>query len=157
MQKNALHNVNGYSPNQLVLGRNPNIPTLLNNRVPTLEEISTNELVANNLNAMHAARSFVENESSEKIRARQPLIQSAFPQKYTNSDLVYFKRNESEKWMGPGTVIGWEAKQVLIKHGGTYVRVHPCQLMYHLNQIEQPVVNSDSDTVENPEVYMEML
>lgn len=51
---------------------------------------------------MHAARrSFVESESSEKIRrALQHQIQSAFPQKYTNGDLVYFKRNESEKWMG---------------------------------------------------------
>ena len=31
---------------------------------------------------------------------------------------------------GPGAVIGWEHKQVLVKHGGTYVRVHPC-LMPH--------------------------
>ena len=31
-------------------------------------------------------------------------------------------------WFGPGTVIGWEHKQVLVKHGGTYVRVHPSRL-----------------------------
>ena len=54
--------------------------------------------------------------------------------------------------MGTGTVIGLEAKQVLIKHRGTYVRVHPCWLMHHLNRIKHPVVNSDSDTVGNPEV-----
>ena len=66
--KNALHNMNGYSPNQLVLGRNPNIPTLLNNRPAALKGISTSVLVSNNLNAMHVVRiSFVENESSEKV------------------------------------------------------------------------------------------
>ena len=48
--------------------------------------------------------------------------------------------------MGPGTD-GGGAKQVLVKHGGTYVRIHPYRLMHHSNQIEQPVVDSDSDTV----------
>ena len=54
--------------------------------------------------------------------------------------------------MGLGTVIGWLAKQALVKHGGTYVRVHPCRLMHYSNQIEQPVNNNDSDTVGNLDV-----
>ena len=35
--KNSLKNVNGFSPNQLVLGENPNFPTALNSKLPALE------------------------------------------------------------------------------------------------------------------------
>ena len=31
-------------------------------------------------------------------------------------------------WKGPGTVIGQDEQQVLVKHSSSYVRVHPCQL-----------------------------
>ncbi|CAL4124732.1 unnamed protein product, partial [Meganyctiphanes norvegica] len=87
-------------------------------------------MVANNLNLMHAARkAYIESESSEKLRrALRHQIRPSLAQKYSNGDLVYYKRNESARWMGPGTVIGWETKQVLVKHGSTYVRVHPCRL-----------------------------
>ena len=39
-----------------------------------------------------------------------------------------YKRNDSKEWHGPGTVIGRDGKQVLVKHGGTFVRVHTCRL-----------------------------
>ena len=54
--KNTLHNSHGYSSNQLVLGRNPNLPSLLNDQLSVLEGIGTSEIVADNLNAMHAPR-----------------------------------------------------------------------------------------------------
>ena len=67
--KNTLHNSHGYSPNQLVFGRNPNLPSLLNDQLPALEGINTNEIVTDNLNAMLVARkAFIECEASEKLR-----------------------------------------------------------------------------------------
>ena len=67
--KNTLHSVHGYSPNQLVFGRNPYLPGLLNDKLLALEGVSTSEVVADNLNAMHAARKqFIASESSEKLR-----------------------------------------------------------------------------------------
>ena len=79
----------------------------------------------------------IESESSEKLRrAWRRQVRPSVVQSYKNGDLVLFKRNESERWLGPGTVIGWENKQVLVKHGGTYVRVHPARLTtyqyYHI-------------------------
>ena len=41
-----------------------------------------------------------------------------------------YKRNNSDKWHGPGTVIGKDGKQILVRHGGVYVRVHTCQLQH---------------------------
>ena len=35
--KKSLHNVYGYSPNQLVFGRNPNLPSIINDKPPALE------------------------------------------------------------------------------------------------------------------------
>ena len=67
--KNTLHSFHGFSPNQLVFGRNPNLPSFLNDKLPALEGVSTSEVVASNLNAMHAARKqFIMCESSEKLR-----------------------------------------------------------------------------------------
>ena len=48
--------VNHYNHNELVFVRKPNIPTVWNSRPPALEGISASELVAINLNAMHATR-----------------------------------------------------------------------------------------------------
>ena len=66
--KNTLHSVHGFSPNQLVFGRNPNLPSFLIDKLPALEGVSTREVIASNLNAMHAARKqFKMCESSEKL------------------------------------------------------------------------------------------
>ena len=135
--KNSLHSVNGYSPNQLVFGRNPNLPAILIDQLPALEGITTSEIVADNLNAKHSARkAFVECESSEKLRrALRHQVRKSCSQSYGNGDRVLYKRNECDRWLGPGTVIGWENKQVLVKHGGTYVRVHPSRLSMYSRKI----------------------
>ena len=54
--KNTFHSVHGFNPNQHVFGRNPNLPSFLNDILPALVGVSTSEVVASNLNAMHAAR-----------------------------------------------------------------------------------------------------
>ena len=41
-----------------------------------------------------------------------------------NYNIVYYKRNDCNQWRGPGTVIGCDGKQIIVKHGGTYARVH---------------------------------
>ena len=113
-----------------MFGYNPNTPSLLINSPPALEAVSTSETVASNLNALHAARrAFIQSESSERLqRALRNQVRPSIAAEYANEDMVLFKRNESNRWMGPSTVIGYENKQVLIKHGGTYVRAHACRI-----------------------------
>ena len=53
--KSSLHNVYGYSPNQLVFGRNPNLPSAINDTPPALRSPTSSEAVAKNLNALHEA------------------------------------------------------------------------------------------------------
>ena len=47
---------------------------------------------------------------------------------YEQGQLVYYKRRDSNKQKDPGTVTGNDNHHVLVKHGGVYVRVHPCSL-----------------------------
>ena len=39
------------------------------------------------------------------------------------------KRNNSDKWKGPGRVTDQDGQQAFVRHDGTYVRIHPCCLM----------------------------
>ena len=59
--------------------------------------------------------------------------------------IVYFKRNDNNRWRGPGTVIGQEHKQILIKYGGSYVRIHSCRVIHYDSQKNVRADASDND------------
>ena len=127
--KNSLANVHGFSPYQIALGFNPKLPCVLSDKLPAHEK-PISEIVAQNLETISKARkAFIESESCERIkRALKHNVSSANHVKYLTGDSVYYKRNDSKKWKGPGKVIGMDSQQILIKHGGIYVRVHPCRV-----------------------------
>ena len=128
--KNTLHSVHGFSPNQLVFSWNPNLSSFLNDKLPAFEGVSTREVVSSNLNA--ARKHFIKCKSLEKLRcALHHQVRTGITQSYKNGDVVFYKRNLCDRWLGQGTVIGWGHKQVLVKHGGTYVRLHPYHLVPH--------------------------
>lgn len=66
--------------------------------------------------------------SKLKVQREFRVIKSVHLQElhFTNGDLVYFKRDRTENWMGPGTVMVNENQQILMKYGGTYIRLDPC-------------------------------
>ena len=129
--KNALQNASGYSPNQLVFGRNTNMPTVLTDLPPALENTTASDIVRKNLEALHAARkNFIEAESSERVRrALRHKVRSYADQHYESGQKVFYRREGVKGWRGPGTVIGVESKCVLVRHGAAIYRCHPCHLM----------------------------
>ena len=141
--KNCLQNVHGYSPFQLVFGRNPRLPAILSDKPPAYDDETAEGIIRDVLNALHGNRqAFVASESSERIRrALRHNVRSSGEVKYFTGDKVYYKRLTNTKWHGPGVVLGQDGQQVLVKHGGVYVRVHPCRLSLvevckHLNKQE---------------------
>ena len=128
--KNALQNVYGFSPNQLVFGRNPNFPVATESELPALSSETASKLLADHLNALYAAReAFVHTESSQKIkRALLKQTRTSNVHMYTPGTQVYYKRSDNRKWKGPGIVLGSFNKQVLVKHGSFFYRVSPCHL-----------------------------
>ena len=130
--KNSLSNVHGFSPYQLAIGYNPKLPSALHNRPPAMEQNQcAADIVSKHLSTMGAARkAFVESENSERVkRAMRHNMKPNSTCKFVTGDSVYYKRMDCKKWKGPGKVIGQESQQILIKHGGIYVRVHPCRVM----------------------------
>ena len=148
--RNALQNYNGFSPNQLVFGYNPAFPNVLDSEPPALEATTSSKIVADNYNAGHAARrEFLKNESNEKIRrALSHQVREDNVAELENGDSVYYKRQGEAKWRGPGNVIGRDGKQVLVRHGGTYVRVHSCRLQRD-NSISSGTIKPPIDNIQS--------
>ncbi|CAG2196706.1 unnamed protein product [Mytilus edulis] len=129
MAKNALDNEHGYSPYQLVYGRNPNLPSVLTDKLPALEGTTMSEIVGKHIETLHSARTaFTRSECSERIR--RALRKQTRPSgiSYQTGDKVYYKRPDNKEWKGPGVVIGQDGAVVFVRHGGMLVRVHQCRL-----------------------------
>ena len=121
--KNSLQNIYGFSPYQLVFGKNPNLPTVFNSKLPALEGVSGSKLIADHLNALHSARQqMIKAESSEKLRrAMKAQTRTHNNIQYLSGDDVFYKREDESRWRGPGRVIGTDGSKVLIKiHTGLF-------------------------------------
>lgn len=128
--KNSLQNVFGYSPFQLVFGKNPTTPSTMTDKLPALSSATSSEIVANNLNALNSARkSFIAAEADSKLKkALRKNVYNTEQNHFENGDKVFYKRDWDQKWKGPGRVIGSENAVVLVRHGGAIVRVHCSRL-----------------------------
>ena len=115
--------------------------------MPTLENKTTSEIVAKNLNALHQARqNYLKSESSSKIKqALQHQIRNYNDRIYNTGDLVSYKRKNNLNRKGPASVIGQDGQQVLVKHGLRCIRVHPCNLQLRNNNIFENIASFPSD------------
>ena len=154
--KNSLHNIYGFSPYQLVFGRNPNLPTALQDKLPALEGMTESQLVAKHLNSMHKAREeFIKLETSEKLRrALRAKTRTHNNIKYLPGEEVFFKREDERRWKGPGRVIGQDGSKVLIKTPYSLISVHSSRVILtsksegdrNLEQLENQTVENSQPT-----------
>ena len=128
--RNSLTNFSGFSPNQLVFGYNPALPSNFENTPPALEEVVSSEIVRANLAAMNAARQeFVRIEADEKIRrALSSNVRMSNMGTIQEGDEVFYKRGDDIRWHGPAVVTAVHGKQLMVRHGGNFHRVHICRL-----------------------------
>lgn len=61
---------------------------------------------------------------------------------------MYYKRDDSNKWKGPGKVLGQDGKVVFVRHGSVYVRVHPCRLLRLEKELDRPPVNDSKPQIQ---------
>ena len=105
--KNSLTNVCGFSPNQLVFGKNSNFPNVCDDLLLASEN-KTSEIVAENLDALHQARqNYIKSKSSSTIKQvlkHQVRIYSDVT--YNTGYLVYYKQKDNLNWKGPASVTG---------------------------------------------------
>ena len=115
-----------------------------------MEDITYSELVSKHLCAMHEARkALIEAESNDKLRrALKTKTRVTTGIVYNLGDLIYYKRKVSEMWKGPGKIIGKENKQLLVKHCGYYIHVHPCSLQL-IHKSNSACEGDESNSSEN--------
>ena len=124
--RNTLVNVYGYSPQQLVLGKNSSIQSDEVN-LPSLNQTAVSKYVSENLNAIAVARSeFQKKESAVRLQ-RAFRTRTQYSQGFTMGDLVYYRRDNRKEWLGPAKVIGAGSGVVWIDHG-RIVKIHPCKV-----------------------------
>ena len=123
--KNSLTTVYGFSPFQLVFGRQPNLPNILEEPPNTLEEKSVSKALEDNMTAMHACRTaFVKSMNCSKLKlALRTKIRTA-DYEYKHGQWVYYKRLKDNTWLGPAKVVFQDGKLIMIRHGSSWCRVH---------------------------------
>ena len=116
------------------------------------------KIISDHLNIHKAQEAFIKSENSEKIRrALRHNIRILDDNIFVTGDSVYYKRASDRRWRGQAKDLEKDGQQVLVKHGDTYVRCHPCRLsLEQSNQHQQfwqtqtaSSDNSESDTDTN--------
>ena len=130
MARNSLQMWNGFSSHQLVFGQNPNLPGIMTDDVPALGGKTTSEIFAKHLNALHTARQgYVQLEADERIRRALRNKVRASEQIFTTGDLVFYRREGYDRWLGPGKVVCQDNRIVFVRHGSSLIRVSANRLI----------------------------
>ena len=145
--KNSLQMSGGSSSYQLVLGKNPPLPNVVDNHLPAMEEKVSSRHLEDNLRAMRTAREeFMKAENSAKIkRALKSHVRTCQDTVLEMGEKVLYKRNNSDRWNGPGVVIGRDGQTFVVKHGFQIVKVHPCHISKKTTQEKQQPVPTKTD------------
>ncbi|ESP03465.1 hypothetical protein LOTGIDRAFT_171402 [Lottia gigantea] len=106
--------------------------------------LAANRTVAEHLSTLHKARTeFTRAECSDRIRrALKSNVRTFNDTVFNSGDKVFYKRPDSDKWKGPGIVIGIDSSVVFVRHGGSCVRVHKSRV---IKQHENDTVSNDQN------------
>ena len=149
--RNALQMWQGFSSYQLVFGQNPNLPNIMTDNPPALEGSTSSAAFAKHITALHSSRqAFIKSESDERIRRALRHKVRASEQKFNNGDVVYYKRQGNERYLGPAKVVFQDGKVVFVRHGGTFVRVSPTHLLKDKNECLGQKTSNEINEVSSP-------
>lgn len=124
MARNSLQMYLGFSSHQLVFGVNPNLPNVLGDRLPAMNETINSDVFRKHLNALKASReAFVKSDADTRIKRALKRKLTCAQMVFRTGDLVYYKKDSSERWLGPAKVMFQDGKVVFIRHGSMFYRV----------------------------------
>ena len=121
--KNSMAMFNGYSSYQIVFGRNPPLPGDEEcSGVGSLSEPSS-EVFRKHLQIINdAKKAFVDGQNSEKIKRALAHRVRITDHPLRHGDVVFYKRPNEDRWLGPATVEFQTSSLVFLRHGGFIVR-----------------------------------
>ena len=123
--KNATPTSTGFSPAQVVFGKNPVLPSLLEANPAMLREEVLSESLMKNMNALNSAR-VAYNEALADVQVKR-MLKAKLRRNQTvfqPGDFVYWKvANQQEDWR-QGKVLATDGKLLFVKAGSQLYRVH---------------------------------
>ena len=76
-------------------------------------------------------------------------VRSTSSKEFNIGDKIYYKRNDSKYWRGPGIVAGINGKQISVDHTGCNVRVHVSSMRHVTEQtVSEESIEEDSHNQE---------
>ena len=151
-----LINVYGYSPLQLVTGKQPKLPGYSCDKLPALGEEPEETKGISKIAQIHNARkAFMEIENSSRLK-KALLSRPVKRENYQIGDMVYFRYGPKKGWHGPARVIAVDNKIIYLKYGRAIVhtsepRVSRAAASAQTNPLPtRPTTNPTSSRTANP-------
>ena len=120
--KNSLLMVQGFSPYQIVFGKNPKLPNIITDPLPAWDNEGISDALANHLNAMKATKeAFIKSEDSAKLKIALEKKVRTNNYTYNHGDRVYFKRPGYGNWFN-GRVVFQDGKVIFVRSGTYFYR-----------------------------------
>ncbi len=127
---NSLSNVRGFSPYQLVFGRQIKLPNILDDPPPAWEEPTKSKTLLETLEAINKTRiEYTKAERCERLRKALKTKIRVADTLYENGDIVYFQKEGEDTWRGPAKVVFQDSKVIFIRIGSIYYRVSANRLI----------------------------
>ena len=129
--KNSYPMYGGFSSFQLVFGKQPKLPNIMEDKLPALEGVTTSQSLAAHITALYAGRkAFSEAMCDEKVRKALRHKVRAVERTYGAGEQVYYRRDgDKAAWRGPATVLGSRGSVHFLVHQGDVVRVAACRIV----------------------------
>ena len=145
--KNSMSMFAGFSPYQIVFGKNPTLPGLNEYHPPSTNELDEikGDVLLKHLQALNSARkAFVEAEASERVRRAMRHKIRISERSYRPGDMVYYKKEGCVEWLGPAKVIFQDGKLVFIRHGSSYIRMSLNRVVLHGEEYGQADIDGQT-------------
>ena len=141
--KNCMVNVKGYSPLQLVMGKQPRMPGPAQDNMPPANRLDTNhKLTHERITDIFAARrAFSEVENSSRLKkaleVRPPKLDY-----FERGERVFYKQGTDPHWHGPGNVVAQDNKIVFIRHGSSIISTSPSRVQKVVQTPEITIIDT---------------
>ena len=129
--KNLQINKTGFSPRQLIFGKQGIIPGITDGNPANFEEVVESDVFRRELiNRQRSEELYRKIDANARIQ--KALAQQAhgyLDHKYSAGDMIIFKEDGKNRWTGPAKVTGTENSKVRIIHAGYDRTVPACRVL----------------------------
>ena len=143
--KNSLLMVQGFSPYQLMFGKNPKLPNIITDPLPTWDNEGIPACLSKHLDAMKATKeAFIKSEDSKKLKLALEAKVRTNNQTYVTGDRVYFKRAGYNKWFN-GRVVCQDGKIIFVRYGSYLYRVSANRIIKAGTELSKALDQEEND------------